>query len=336
MFLVGGCDALKPDKRDNLTRYEIFVEVDGKPYTITRTIQNWVTYGFDTNQGSSQGRRSDYGTFGEKIHDNQAIVISFAPSYNRRGKWKKDATEVQTSEDAEYLKVAFKILLLDHYKNPQVIEMYDSKEAFESAGARVKVLKTTRQTIPKELRWSFQADGKDKYYDYVLKYQNSASLQSKKHFEVRKYFSGPLNDEVLEQIFSEFPELRTKTGVYRLENGYKDYRLVGISGGRISTLISQANICKQDLSFNPCKSYVAKKYNDQWVFEKPALPIKVYFDNSPRWPLSFYEDEGTVLLGDKTVILKNEPELRNQYINFDTKEYYGFSWGYYNTREHKK
>lgn len=45
----------RPDTRADLTRYEVFVEVDGKPYKITRTIQNWTTYGWDSNQGSSQG-----------------------------------------------------------------------------------------------------------------------------------------------------------------------------------------------------------------------------------------------------------------------------------------
>lgn len=351
MFLVGGCNMFRPDTRADLTRYEIFVEVDGKPYKITRTIQTWITYGFDTNQGSSQGKRSDYGTFGEKIHNNQAIVVSFAPSYNRRGKWKKDATEVQISEDAEYLKVAFKILLLDHYENPQVIEMYDSKEAFESAGARVKVLKTTRQNIPKIPFWPFQSDGKDRYYDYALTQVPSASQNADKYFETQSYSTQLVSDKSIERILKEFPELINNSelvkpdGTYHLEGRYelglngkynvndkKRYR-----GSRISALITQTSSCEEYPTKYDCHHYTGEKTNDGWVMLENKFPKKIYFSPNPRSYNSYYKKlTYEFKLNQQEVKFKKDPEYRNSTLNFLTKEYSRFGVGYYMTREHKK
>lgn len=315
----------RPDTRSDLTRYEIFVEVDGKPYKITRTIQTWITYGFDTNQGSYQGKRSEYGIFGEKIHDNQAIVISFSPSYGPRGQWQKKAqNEVEVSEDPEYLKIAFKILLLDHYKNPQVIEMYDRKEAFESEDSRVKVLKTTRQNIPKIPFWPFQGDGKDEYYDYDLKDTKSPFSNSEKFFETRSYFSTKLTDEIIENAFSEFPTIEKK-GIYQLEKTYR--------GGRIGLAISRNNVCQEN-SFNDlCRRYSSKKLGSSWILAKPYQPLKIYFLENPKQ--GFDDRKFNVVLDGQEMSFINSQTHYLTFLNFDTKEYYGFSYTYYKTREYK-
>lgn len=98
-------------------------------------------------------------------------MIQFAPSYNsKKAGWLEDKkTGVKSISNKEYLKRAFKILLLDHYKTPQVIEMYNTMEAFESPDARVKITGTNRRKIPKIPFWPFQGNGKDRYYDYALK-----------------------------------------------------------------------------------------------------------------------------------------------------------------------
>jgi len=335
----------RPDTRADLTRYEVFVEVDGKPYKITRTIQNWTTYGWDTNQGSSQGRRSDYGTFGQKIHDKQAIVIQFAPSYNsKKAGWKEDEkTGIKTLSNKEYLKRAFKILLLDHYKNPQVIEIYDRIEAFESPDARVKVTGTTRKKIPKIPFWPFQGDGKDRYYDYDLKKTRYITKNSKKHFESQRYFKKKITEETIEKIIKKYPKIKAK-GVFRLKGGYVLDGVGKYKGngdrlyhtGKITSIIKKNSPCP-DNDNGTCISYTGKKIGGQWIMVKgKKLPKKIYYiqDIKPRFfDTSFiYKFQ----INDEIIKIKNDPRYLNSFINFDTKEYYEFSYSYYHTREHKQ
>tara|TARA_R110001592_G_C13183961_1_gene751338 strand:+ start:6198 stop:7178 length:981 start_codon:yes stop_codon:yes gene_type:complete len=325
---------IRPDKRDDLSRYEITVEVDGKQYVIERTIQNWITYNWDTNQGASSGKRADYGIFGQRIHDNQAIVIGF--DYRKKSK-PEDYTMLDDGtyvlNDPELLKYEFDIYLLDHYKDPQVIEMYDRIEAFNSPDARVKVIKKTYKKIPKIPFWPFQADGKDRYYDYDLKYSEYAYEHSKKNFETRGYYISPISDETIEKIISEYPSV-VPQGLYRLEKGYRAGKQVAPNGGRISNIINQNSLCGK-LGTETCHSYVAFKKDEKWILAEKKWPLKVYFDPTPRTQHNFYDEKGQMVLSDRLINIQNESGRRNEYIDFDNKRHYGFYWGYYNTREHK-
>lgn len=335
----------RPDTRADLTRYEVFVEVDGKPYKITRTIQNWITYGWDTNQGSSQGGRSDYSIFGEKIHDNQAIVIQFTHLYNsKQADWNENNKNgVKSLHDTEDLNRVFKILLLDHYKNPQVIEMYDSKEAFESLESRVKVVSTTQKHIPKIPFWPFQGDGKDRYYNYDLKSGRGYYKYRNKDFETRSYFIHSVSDEVIEKIKSEVLDLKPE-GVYRLESSHmKDHngrrtqnRPYNHRSKKVARILRENRICFNRSTKNLCRFYAGEKKDGKWVMvEGKSLPLKLYFDPDSKvnvFDKSFaYEFE----LDGKMQKIERDPEYQNSFLNFDTKEYYGFISRYYKTREHK-
>ena len=334
----------RPDTRADLTRYEVFVEVDGKPYKITRTIQNWITYGFDTNQGSSQGRRSDYGTFGQKIHGNQAIVLQFGGHRTAKPKdWIKDKNGKYILNDPEHLKNEFKILLLDHYKNPQIIEMYDRKEAFESPNARVKVMGKTWKKIPKIPFWLFQGDGKDRYYDYDLKTGRGFYKYRNKDFETQSYFIKHVSDEAIDKILEEYPDIKPE-GIYRLESYFlrsandrlKNDNKRGYRGVKIGQILKENPSCYSESTKHFCKFYTGKKDNGKWsMVEGRSLPQKLYFDPDSKinaFNKTFvYKFE----LNGKTIRIQRDSEYLNRFLNFDTREYYGFSQKYYKTREHK-
>lgn len=344
MQLLVSCNMFRPDKRDDLSRYEITVEVDGKRYVIERTIQNWITFNWDTNQGASSGRRTDYGIFGQRIHDNQAIVIAF--DYRKKSKPEDytlldDGTYVLS--EPELLKHEFDIYLLDHYKDPQVIEMYDRIEAFDSSDARVKVIKKTYKKIPKIPFWPFQADGKDRYYDYNFDSPGMYSKDAEKNFEIRSYFKQKITDKSIRAITTLYPDIEPK-GVYRLRGSYtlgKDghYKLDGSLGykrSKILDAIKTYSPCEME-GATFCNHYTGHKVENQWVMIKgKTYPIKAYrkpeTDTLRTFDLAYIHEFD---LNGEHIKINNDPLYSNSFIDFDAREYTSYQYYFHHTREHK-
>lgn len=344
IFLLTGCNMIRPDKRDDLSRYEITVEVDGKQYVIKRTIQNWITYNWDTFQGASSGRKSDYGIFGQRIHDNQAIVIGF--DYRKKSK-PEDYTMLDDGtyvlSDPELLKHEFDIYLLDHYKDPQVIEMYDRIEAFNSPDARVKVIKKTYKKIPKIPFWPFQADGKDRYYDYDLEEREYPTPSSQKNFETRTYVVKSLSDDIILQILQKYPELSEKD-IYRLESRltsnsrgiYIQNRPSNHRSKIIYNLIRNHRSCFDKETEHFCRFYEGEKKNGAWeMILGQHFPKKIYRTEISE-PQKLNRDfVYEFILDGNPMRINNDPDFRNSFLDFKQKIYYSFQVQHYHTREHK-
>ena len=315
------CNMFRLDKRDDLSQYEITLEVDGKRYVIERTIQNWITFNWDSFQGASSGRRTDYGIFGQRIHDNQAIVIAF--DYRRKSKPEDytlldDGTYVLS--EPELLKHEFDIYLLDHYKDPQVIEMYDRIEAFNSPAARVKVIKKTYKKIPKIPFWPFQADGKDRYYDYDLSANTYTLKNARRNFEVASIQIREVSDQSIEEIYSEFPNLKNADS-YQIENNYQ--------GNRIYSLIGQESSCDE----YACSFYPLEKNGSLW--ESASQVQKIYASQEIVGVHEINKQAYSINFRGKHQEIKRRKEHRDMYVNFKERELLIFNFGYLHTREHK-
>ncbi len=344
IFLLAGCNMIRPDKRDDLSRYEITVEVDGKQYVIKRTIQNWITYNWDTFQGASSGRRADYGIFGQRIHDNQAIVIHFARGRSAKEKdWELLDDGTYVLSDPELLKSEFDIYLLDHYKDPQVIEIYDRIEAFNSPDARVKVIKKTYKKISKIPFWPFQGDGKDRYYDYSFDGPGMYSKDAEKNFEIRSYFKQKITDKSIREITTLYPDIEPK-GVYRLKGSYRldkngHYKLdggLGYKRGKILDAIKKNSPCEVEGS-EFCDHYTGRKIENRWIMTNDKkLPNKAFktpeTDTFRTFDLSYIHE---FELNGENIQINNDPLYSNSFINFDTGEYTSYQYYFYHTREHK-
>ncbi len=333
LFLfLSGCNLLIPDKRDSQSEVSITLEVDGKIYKVERRIQSWITYGWDASRGNTKGRRSDYGIFGQKIHNRQAIVISFTPFYTREysnwSRYYRKNKQVFSINEPEKLKKAFKILLLDHYNRPKVIEVYDNVKSYESPQSRIKILEVSSTIIPASIFSFFTADGKDRYYDYLLSFDRSKSnhKDAEKYFETVDYRTTKLTPKVIDRIISKFPHLEP-VGIYRLPNSYEGNSILGI--------INRAELCSIELPQH-CKSYRGKKVGNFWTLETKEYPLKIYFSPRPLLLKDLWEKEYMLILDGKELRVKNEREYLNSFINFDTSTFSTFKFGYMHTRDRSK
>lgn len=325
VHLLAACNLLRPDERGDLLEHHIFVEVDGKPYEIKRTIQHWKTYSWDASRGNVTGSRSDYGIFGQRIHDNQAVVIQF--NYRRSSEqddWAKSDDGKMVLSDPEHLKSEFVIYLLDHYKNPQMIEMYNSVEAFDSPNARVKVTLASKKHIPKIPFWIFQGNGKDRYYDYVLKSSSVPSKKADKNFVHSSVQIREISDESVRTIYQEFPELK-EVEIYRLEKNHR--------GGRVFSLVGQKSPCSE----YSCFQYFAKQQNDTWYVDRTNKQLsRAYYISGDVGVEELQKKKHVFQFMGNEIHIKREPGFRNVFLDFQKKELRMFNIGYFHTREHKK
>ncbi|MGN7437308.1 MAG: hypothetical protein ACTHOO_01595 [Alcanivorax sp.] len=348
LISLAGCK-YRPDTWGGYTHHVIVLKIDGKEYKIERKIRKWLTHHLNIlpsgpaayhGPSFSKSGYNDFGTFGKRLDNKQAVVIKFGISYPIGSEnWQVDENGYKFSTNEKDLKRILKVYLLDHYKDPKIIELYENRQDFDSINARVEIKYVSIKRFPKSIFGLFSTDWKDRYYDFDLKGSSYIPDEAKKVYESRTYFKSKVSEKSMEQILKEFPQiiehrdLLAPNGIYRLEGkyqlqrdgSYKEMKGRAHRGSRIFSLAQRDKAC--DIS-EVCIDYRGEKENNSWVMYEKGRVRKIYRTSNPLTRSDYFQKKSYDFeLDGKIMTFEKDPEYRNSYLNLDTGEFTGFYIG---------
>ncbi len=349
LISLAGCK-YRPDTWGGITHHVIVLKIDGKEYKIERKIRKWVTHHLNIlpsgpaayfGPSFSKSGYNDFGTFGKRLENKQAVVIKLGISYPSGSEnWEEDENGYKFSTNEKDLKRILNVYLLDHYKDPKTIELYENKKDFDSVNARVEITYVAIKQIPKSIFEFFSTNWKDRYHDFDLKGPYIPD-DAKRVYESRAYFKFKVSEKSMEQIFKEFPQINehrdllAPDGIYRLEGkyqlqrdgSYKQMKGRAFRGSRILSLAKRDKACD---SPEDCNDYIGERENDTWVMHEKGRARKIYQIPNPLTRANYYQKKSYDFeIDGKKVTFEKDPEYRNSYLNIDTGEFTGFYIGHH-------